>query len=152
MPFIPHSEQDIEQMLSVIGADSIEDLFDEIPADLRCGDLEKIPQGMNEMEVTRLLRDRAAQDGLPLCFLGDGAYEHHIPAAVWEITTRGEFYSAYTPYQAEASQGTLQLLYEFQSMMARWMAMDVSNASLYDGAFALADAVLMAMRAYNKSN
>ncbi|PHR50829.1 aminomethyl-transferring glycine dehydrogenase subunit GcvPA [Cycloclasticus sp.] len=151
MPFIPHSEQDIEQMLSVIGADSIEDLFDEIPADLRCGDLEKIPQGMNEMEVTRLLRDRAAQDGLPLCFLGAGAYEHHIPAAVWEITTRGEFYSAYTPYQAEASQGTLQLLYEFQSMMASLMGMDVSNASLYDGASALAEAVLMAVRANKKS-
>jgi len=151
MPFIPHSEQDIEQMLSTIGANSIDDLFDEIPADLRCGDLEKIPKGMNEMEVTRLLRDRAAQDGLPLCFLGAGAYEHHIPAAVWEITTRGEFYSAYTPYQAEASQGTLQLLYEYQSMMASLMGMDVSNASLYDGASALSEAVLMAVRANRKS-
>ena len=151
MPFIPHSEQDIEQMLSAIGANSIDDLFDEIPADLRCGDLEKIPKGMNEMEVTRLLRDRAAQDGLPLCFLGAGAYEHHIPAAVWEITTRGEFYSAYTPYQAEASQGTLQLLYEYQSMMASLMGMDVSNASLYDGASALSEAVLMAVRANKKS-
>ena len=103
------------------------------------------------MEVSRLLREKAAQDGLPLCFLGAGAYEHHIPAAVWEITTRGEFYSAYTPYQAEASQGTLQLLYEFQSMMASLMAMDVSNASLYDGASALAEAVLMAVRANKKS-
>ena len=90
MPFIPHSEQDIEQMLSAIGVGSIDDLFDEIPDDLRCGELEKIPVGMNEMEVTRLLREKAAQDGLPLCFLGAGAYEHHIPAAVWEITTRGE--------------------------------------------------------------
>jgi glycine dehydrogenase subunit 1 len=106
---------------------------------------------MNEMEVTRLLHERAAQDGLPLCFLGAGAYEHHIPAAVWEITTRGEFYSAYTPYQAEASQGTLQLLYEYQTMMASLMAMDVSNASLYDGASALAEAVLMAVRANRKS-
>ena len=151
MPFIPHSEQDIEQMLSAIGVNSIDDLFDEIPADLRCGDLEKIPSGLNEMEVTRLLRERAAQDGLPLCFLGAGAYEHHIPAAVWEITTRGEFYSAYTPYQAEASQGTLQLLYEFQSMMASLMGLDVSNSSLYDGASALAEAILMAVRANRKS-
>lgn len=151
MPFIPHSEQDIEQMLSVIGVDSIDDLFDEIPANLRCAELTQIPLGMNEMEVTRLLRERAAQDGLPLCFLGAGAYEHHIPAAVWEITTRGEFYSAYTPYQAEASQGTLQLLYEFQTMMASLMAMDVSNASLYDGASALAEGVLMAVRANRKS-
>jgi len=151
MPFIPHSEHDISKMLSTIGVDSIDDLFDEIPDNLRCGELEKIPSGMNEMEVSRLLRDKAAQDGLPLCFLGAGAYEHHIPAAVWEITTRGEFYSAYTPYQAEASQGTLQLLYEFQSMMASLMAMDVSNASLYDGASALAEAVLMAVRANRKS-
>jgi len=151
MPFIPHSEHDISKMLSTIGVDSIDDLFDEIPDNLRCGELGKIPSGMNEMEVSRLLRDKAAQDGLPLCFLGAGAYEHHIPAAVWEITTRGEFYSAYTPYQAEASQGTLQLLYEFQSMMASLMAMDVSNASLYDGASALAEAVLMAVRANKKS-
>jgi len=151
MPFIPHSEQDIQQMLSVIGADSIDDLFDEIPDNLRCAELTEIPSGLNEMEVTRLLRERAAQDGLPLCFLGAGAYEHHIPAAVWEITTRGEFYSAYTPYQAEASQGTLQLLYEFQTMMASLMSMDVSNASLYDGASALAEAVLMAVRANRKS-
>lgn len=151
MPFIPHSDHDISKMLSTIGVDSIDDLFDEIPKNLRCGELDKIPRGMNEMEVSRLMRSRAAQDGLPLCFLGAGAYEHHIPAAVWEITTRGEFYSAYTPYQAEASQGTLQLLYEYQSMMASLMAMDVSNASLYDGASALAEAVLMAVRANKKS-
>ncbi len=151
MPFIPHSEHDISKMLATIGVDKIDDLFDEIPDNLRCGELNKIPQGMNEMEVTRLLHERAAQDGLPLCFLGAGAYEHHIPAAVWEITTRGEFYSAYTPYQAEASQGTLQLLYEYQTMMASLMAMDVSNASLYDGASALAEAVLMAVRANRKS-
>jgi glycine dehydrogenase subunit 1 len=104
-----------------------------------------------EMAISRLMRERAARDSADLCFLGAGAYEHHIPAAVWEIATRGEFYSAYTPYQAEASQGTLQLIYEYQSMMTALMAMDVSNASLYDGASALAEAVLMALRA-NRHN
>src|SRR5690606_5975619 len=100
-------------------------------------------EALSEMEITRLMHARAAQDGHYLNFIGAGAYEHHIPAAVWEITTRGEFYSAYTPYQAEASQGTLQLLYEYQTMMASLTGMDVANASLYDGASALAEAVLM---------
>ncbi len=151
MPFIPHTEDDIRNMLDVIGVESIDDLFDEIPADLRAKPLAHVPEGMTEMEVAALMHARAREDGQPLCFIGAGAYDHHIPAAVWQITTRGEFYSAYTPYQAEASQGTLQLLYEFQSMMTAIMAMEVSNASLYDGASALAEAVLMAVRANRKS-
>jgi glycine dehydrogenase subunit 1 len=151
MPFIPHTEDDIQQMLAAIGVKAVDDLFDEIPEELRCGELQEIPPGLPEMEVARLMRGRARSDGQPLCFIGAGAYDHHIPAAVWELTTRGEFYTAYTPYQAEASQGTLQLLYEFQSMMTGLMAMDVSNASLYDGASALAEAILMAVRAHRKS-
>ena len=151
MPFIPHTEDDVRQMLAAIGVSSIQDLFDEIPADLRCGELERIPPGLPEMEVARLMAARAREDGEALCFIGAGAYDHHIPAAVWQLTTRGEFYSAYTPYQAEASQGTLQLLYEFQSMMTGLTALDVSNASLYDGASALAEALLMAVRANRKS-
>ena len=151
MPFIPHTENDTREMLQAIGVDSIEDLFDEIPADLKIDGLSKVPEGISEMQISRIMHERANQDGQPLNFIGAGAYEHHIPAAVWEITTRGEFYSAYTPYQAEASQGTLQLLYEFQTMMASLMAMDVSNASLYDGASGLAEAILMAVRANRKS-
>jgi len=151
MPFIPHTENEITQMLETIGVDSIDDLFDEIPAHLRAGVLQAVPHGMNEMEVSRLMKQRADQNSTAICFLGAGAYEHHIPSAVWEITTRGEYYSAYTPYQAEASQGTLQLTYEYQSMMTALTAMDVSNASMYDGASSLAEAILMAVRANRKS-
>ncbi|MET0061331.1 MAG: aminomethyl-transferring glycine dehydrogenase subunit GcvPA [Candidatus Thiodiazotropha endolucinida] len=151
MPFIPHTEEDIQEMLTAIGVEHIEALFDEIPKELRCGELNAIPAGVSEMELSRLMQARARTDGQPLCFIGAGAYDHHIPAAVWELTTRGEFYTAYTPYQAEASQGTLQLLYEYQSMMTAITGMDVSNASLYDGASALAEAVLMAVRANRKS-
>src|SRR3990170_4208444 len=151
MPFTPHSEQDIQSMLASIGAKNIDALFDEIPAALRSGKLGAIGDGLNEMQVTRLMRERAAQDVQPLNFIGAGAYEHHIPAAVWEIATRGEFYTAYTPYQAEASQGTLQVLYEYQTMIASLTGMDVSNASLYEGGSALAEAVLMAVRAHKKA-
>jgi glycine dehydrogenase subunit 1 len=138
-------------MLRVVGATSIDALFDEIPAGLRVGGLPGIGPGLGEAEVSTLMMERARQDGQPLCFIGAGAYDHYIPAAVWEIATRGEFYSAYTPYQAEASQGTLQLIYEFQSMMASLTALDVSNASLYDGATAFAEACLMAVRANRKA-
>lgn len=151
MPFIPHTETDVREMLAAIGAPSIDALFEEIPAALRIKSLAGIPEALTEMEVGRLMQQRASRDGRPLNFLGAGAYEHHIPAAVWAIVTRGEFYSAYTPYQAEASQGTLQLLYEYQTMMASLTGMQVSNASLYDGASALAEACLMAVRANRKS-
>ncbi|MGD8937394.1 MAG: aminomethyl-transferring glycine dehydrogenase subunit GcvPA [Thiogranum sp.] len=151
MPFVPHTEQDVRDMLDAIGVPDIETLFDEIPAGLRCGELNGVPEALSEQQVSRLMSRRAAADGEPLCFIGAGAYEHHIPAAVWQIVTRGEFYSAYTPYQAEASQGTLQLIYEFQSMMTALTAMDVSNASLYDGASALSEALLMAVRSNRKS-
>ncbi len=152
MPFIPHTEHDVKEMLDTIGVETIEALFDEIPAELRIDGLsEAIPAGLNEMAVARLMRERAGGDAQGLNFIGAGAYEHHIPQAVWDIATRGEFYSAYTPYQAEARQGTLQVLYEYQTMMAGLNGLEVSNASLYDGASALAEAVLMAVRAHRKS-
>lgn len=151
MPFIPHTEDDVREMLATIGVPSIEALFDEIPAELRAQELTQVPAALSEMEIGQLMQTRAAQDGRRLNFIGAGAYEHHIPAAVWAIVTRGEFYSAYTPYQAEASQGTLQLLYEYQTMMASLTGLAVSNASLYDGASALSEACLMAVRANRKS-
>ncbi|MCS6786173.1 MAG: aminomethyl-transferring glycine dehydrogenase subunit GcvPA [Thiobacillaceae bacterium] len=147
MPFFPHTQQDVAEMLARIGVPSIDALFDEIPRALQCAELSGLPAGLNEMAVVRLAQARAQQDGFYANFIGAGAYEHHIPAAIWPIVTRGEFYSAYTPYQAEASQGTLQLLYEYQSMMAGLTGLEVSNASLYDGASALAEAILMAVRA-----
>src|SRR5579875_975099 len=151
MAFIPHTRADVEEMLAAIGASSIEELFDEIPASIRARDLPGVPEALNEMEIGRLMRERAAADGQPLSFLGAGAYEHHIPAAVWAIVARGEFYSAYTPYQAEASQGTLQTIYEFQTMIASLTGMQVANASLYDGASAFAEALLMAVRINRRS-
>jgi glycine dehydrogenase subunit 1 len=151
MAFIPHTEADVAAMLAAIGAAKIEDLFDEIPQKLRTEKLAGVPEELNEMQIGRLMTERARVDGTALSFLGAGAYEHHIPAAVWAITTRGEFYSAYTPYQAEASQGTLQLIYEFQSMITRLTGMDAANASMYDGASATAEAALMAVRANRKS-
>jgi len=151
MPFIPHTEADVREMLATIGAPSIDALFDEIPASLRIKGLDGIPEGLSEMQIGRLMSERAREDGRPLSFLGAGAYEHHIPSAVWAITTRGEFYSAYTPYQAEASQGTLQLIYEYQTMISSLTGLEVSNASLYDGGSAVAEAALMAVRAHRKS-
>jgi glycine dehydrogenase subunit 1 len=150
MPFIPHTEEDVRRMLDAIGVSTIGELFDEIPPELCHGEEVELPSALSELEVSQLMERRARRDGRPLCFIGAGAYDHHVPAAVWQIASRGEFYSAYTPYQAEASQGTLQLLYEYQSMMTALTAMDVSNASLYDGASALAEAVLMAVRGNRK--
>jgi glycine dehydrogenase subunit 1 len=150
MPFLPHTESDVQAMLKAIGVDSIDQLFDEIPKELLVERLEKVPETANEMEVARLMKMRAARDAVELNFAGAGAYEHHIPAAVWQIVGRGEYYSAYTPYQAEASQGTLQLIYEYQTMMTRLTGTDISNASMYDGATAMAEAVLMAERSRKK--
>ena len=151
MPFIPHTEDDTREMLAAIGADSLDDLFDEIPKQLLIDSLDGVPEGLAEMEINRLMHERAAIDGAPLCFIGAGAYEHHIPTAIWDIATRGEFYGAYTPYQAEASQGTLQVIYEYQTMITELTGLDVSNASLYDGASGLAEASLMAVRSNRKA-
>ena len=152
MPFIPHKKTDIKEMLGTIKAGSIDDLFDEIPKNLLIDQLKEVPQALSEMEITRLMRKRGSLDEKLLCFTGAGAYDHHIPAVVWDIATRGEFYSAYTPYQAEASQGTLQTIYEYQTMMANLTGLDVSNASMYDGASSVAEAILMAVRANRNSD
>ncbi|MDE0093744.1 MAG: aminomethyl-transferring glycine dehydrogenase subunit GcvPA [Gammaproteobacteria bacterium] len=151
MPFIPHTPSEASQMLARIGASSIDTLFDEIPALVPTADFSSIPLGISEMEMFRQFSQRAKLDELGPCFVGAGCYDHYIPAAVWDIATRGEFYTAYTPYQAEASQGTLQLLYEFQTIMASLAGLDIANASVYDGGSGLAEAILMAVRCNRQS-
>ncbi len=138
-------------MLQAIGETCTAALFDEIPDDMRFKGELNLPDSLSEMGLMRLMQQRARRDEVALNFVGAGAYEHHIPAAVWDLASRGEFMTAYTPYQAEASQGTLQLIYEFQTMISRLTRMEVANASVYDGASALAEAMLMAVRA-NKKN
>lgn len=151
MSFTPHTPHDIKAMLEALNIQAVTDLFDEIPASLRNEKLEHVPSAMTELDITRLMQARADEDKVLTCFAGCGAYDHYIPAAVWDIVSRGENMTAYTPYQAEASQGGLQLIYEYQSMMASLMGMEVSNASMYDGASALAEAVLMAIRSQRKA-
>lgn len=146
MPYVPHTQQDIKAMLAALKIKSIDELFSEIPSNLRINGLSGIPEGLTEMEVRNLMQLRANANKPLVNFVGAGAYEHYIPAVVWDIASRGEYATAYTPYQAEASQGTLQTIYEYQTMICRLMQTDVSNASMYDGASALGEAVLMAER------
>ncbi len=146
MPYIPHTQEDVALMLKSINVPNMDALFDEIPSSLRHQSFKGLPTGVNEMGMLSLAHQLANQNQNGRCFVGAGSYDHHIPAAVWDITSRGEFYTAYTPYQAEASQGTLQVLYEFQTMIAELTGMEVANASMYDGASALAEAILMAVR------
>ncbi|MHB8979542.1 MAG: aminomethyl-transferring glycine dehydrogenase subunit GcvPA [Acidithiobacillus ferrooxidans] len=145
MPYIPHDAAETAAMLAAVGVERLDQLFDEIPPVLQVQDM-ALPEGLSEMALQRELEGRALANAPLRCFAGGGAYAHHIPAIVWEIAGRGEFYSAYTPYQAEASQGTLQIIYEYQSFITRLTGLEVSNASLYDGASGLAEACLMALR------
>jgi len=110
MPFIPHTDDDVRAMLATLGIADVEHLFADLPPLTGGASGRRIGPALDEMTVMRLMRERAARDGEYLTFLGAGAYEHHIPAAVWQLATRGEYYTSYTPYQAEASQGTLQVL------------------------------------------
>jgi len=144
--YIPHTQEDIQQMLSAIGAKSIAELFKDIPAQLAPKSF-NIPGPKSEFEVTRLLRGLSLKNAAGLVnFVGAGFYDHFIPAAVDAIAGRSEFYTAYTPYQPECSQGWLQAIYEYQSIICQLTGLDVSNASLYDGGTALFEAMLMAIR------
>ncbi|MCL5270985.1 MAG: aminomethyl-transferring glycine dehydrogenase subunit GcvPA, partial [bacterium] len=150
MSFIANTPDDVARMLEAIGVDDIEDLFAPIPRHVRLAEPPGPARGLSEYEVLRLARERARRNRAAavhyLSFIGAGAYEHFIPAAVQAIARRGELLTAYTPYQPEASQGTLQIIYEFQSMICALTGLEVANASMYDGASALAEAILMAVR------
>ncbi|MDR0880381.1 MAG: aminomethyl-transferring glycine dehydrogenase subunit GcvPA [Clostridioides sp.] len=147
-PYIPTTPEDKEKMLGVIGVDSVEDLFSDIPENLRLKDYLNINPPMSELEVSRnikcLANKNKSTDEL-VCFLGAGSYDHYIPSIVHHIASRSEFYTAYTPYQPEISQGTLQSIFEYQSMIAELTDMEVSNASMYDEGTALAEACLMSV-------
>ncbi len=154
MRFIPHTADDIRAMLAAIGVRAVDDLFRDIPPGLRKNGALSLPPGLPESEVRQQLESLAARNTGVSClsFLGAGAYPHFIPAVVDNILQRAEFYSAYTPYQPEVSQGTLQAMFEFQTMIAMLFDLEVANASMYDGASATAEAVLMALRLHPKRN
>ena len=148
MRYLPHTEDDIRSMLARIGVSSIDDLFAAIPAESRLGRPLALEPALDEAALMAHLGALAHQNEAPraLSFLGAGIYDHHIPPAVDQLLLRSEFYTSYTPYQAEVSQGTLQAIFEFQTMVAELYGLDVANASMYDGASATAEAVLMARR------
>jgi glycine dehydrogenase subunit 1 len=153
MPFIPISDNDKKEMLSEINASSIDELFNVIPESIRLKKFDSF-EGCNEYEATMALgeiakKNRAATDAL--CFAGAGTYDHFVPAAIDPLVSRGEFYTAYTPYQPEVSQGTLQAIFEYQSMICTLTGMEVANASMYDGASALAEAILLSLRNTRKN-
>ena len=147
MSYVPHSDADRQDMLAEIGVESVEELFVDVPEVVRYPEV-KLPRPLSEMEILAELRamsERNADLNHYACFLGAGAYDHFVPSVVGHVAGRSEFYTAYTPYQAEVSQGTLQTIFEYQSMVCALTGMEVANASHYDGATSMAEAVIMAL-------
>src|SRR5271165_2382450 len=154
MRYLPLTASDRTEMLAALEVDSVDALFDDVPETARLDEPVDLPRAMGEIEVERLISRMAARNvaaGSVPFFIGGGVYRHHIPAAVDHLIQRGEFLTSYTPYQPEISQGTLQYLFEFQSQVALLTGMEVANASLYDGATACAEAVMMANRVTKRS-
>ena len=146
MDFVPHTDKQAKEMLRIAGVSSVEELFADIPHDKLLNEKLKLPDGMPEQELVSHVRSLAEQNlhaGKISSFLGAGSYNHFIPSAVWHLAGRAEFYTAYTPYQPEISQGMLQAIFEYQTMVCELFGLDVANASLYDGASALAEAMMM---------
>jgi len=150
--YFPHTTDDIQQMLGVIGVQSLDDLYAEIPEELKLKRDLDIPSEKSEIEVRKIIGDLAAQNKPLLCFAGGGVYDHYTPSVVPFLASRSEFSTSYTPYQAEISQGTLQYIFEYQTMMADLTGMDLSNASMYDGSTATAEAMMMCVAQAKKRN
>jgi glycine dehydrogenase subunit 1 len=152
--YLPHTAEDRRSMLDTIGVATVDDLFRDIPANLRLARRLRLPEALSEPELRRQLQKLAGKDANTeehCCFLGAGAYDHYIPSVVEEVIRRSEFYTAYTQYQAEISQGYLQALWEYQSLICLITGMEVANASLYDGGTAVAEAALMACNAAQRT-
>lgn len=154
MVFNPHTSEDRREMLATIGISSVDELFSPVPDDIRFPEL-NLPRSLTEMEASRRMQDLAGMNLVPDPednYMGAGSYQHYVPATVGQILSRGEFYTAYTPYQPEVAQGTLQVIYEFQSMVAALLGTEVANASMYDGATAFAEGALMTVASSKKKN
>ena len=150
--YFPHTEADLKSMLATVGVDSLDALYADIPEHLRFRGDYQLPSEMSELEVRQLFEQLGTQNRQLTCFAGAGVYDHYTPSIIPNLLSRSEFLTSYTPYQAEISQGTLHYIFEYQSMMAELTGMDISNASMYDGSTATAEAVMMAVAAGKKQN
>lgn len=152
MDYIPHAQDDLREMMQTIGIASLDELFVDIPDKYRLKKLLDLPSPLSEQEISGLMNDISAKNSLPTITLtGAGAYHHYMPSVVGHMISRSEFYTAYTPYQAEISQGILQAIYEYQTMIAKLTGMQVANASMYDGASAMAEAAVLAAKTLNRN-
>ena len=150
--YFPHTEQDINEMLARVGVKSLDDLYADVPESIRLKGGYNLPEAMSEVEIRQFFDNLCCDDKQLVCFAGAGVYDHYTPSIIPYIVERSEYLTSYTPYQAEISQGTLHYIFEYQTMMARLTGMDISNASMYDGTTATAEAVLMAAAAAKKAD
>lgn len=150
--YFPHTEQDINEMLARVGVKSLDDLYADVPESIRLKGGYNLPEAMSEVEIRQFFDNLCRDDRQLVCFAGAGVYDHYTPSIIPYIVERSEYLTSYTPYQAEISQGTLHYIFEYQTMMARLTGMDISNASMYDGTTATAEAVLMAAAAAKKAD
>ena len=152
MDYVPHTPEDLKQIMKTIGISSMDDLFDDIPEKFKLKRFLALPPSLPEQEISRLMQNKASRNVIASVILrGAGAYNHYIPAVVGHVVSRSEFYTAYTPYQAEISQGILQAIYEYQTMIAKLTGLQVANASMYDGASAMAEAAVLAAKTLNRT-